>query len=95
MTWNEHVDFLTNKTSDVANFIKRKFKIAPVPLKKVLYDTNVRPNLEYACTVWDPHTQSLISKLERIHNHAHRFVSGNYNARSNIQTLSANLDEIS
>lgn len=55
LTWNKHIDYVTNKASGVLNFIKRNIKTAPVSLKEALYTANVRPILEYACAIWDPH----------------------------------------
>jgi hypothetical protein len=43
--------------------------------KTQAYNTFVRPSLEYASTVWDPHTQDNINKVESIQRRAARFVT--------------------
>jgi len=52
----------------------------------------VRPKLEYACAVWDPHHQSHINDIEKIQKAAARFVTGNYvmengNSAANLKSL--------
>jgi hypothetical protein len=39
----------------------------------------VRPIVEYASTIWDPHTKTNIKKTERVQRRAARFVLNNYN----------------
>lgn len=92
LTRNKHIDYVTNKASGVLNFIKRNFKTAPVSLKEALYTTNVRPILEYACAIWDPHFHNLIYKVERIQNRAARFVTSNYDFRLSITNLKSLLN---
>ena len=41
-----------------------------------------RPILEYASTVWDPHTNVNINKLESVQRHAARFCLGDYSRYS-------------
>ena len=43
-----------------------------------MYFALVRPILEYACIVWDPHTSSDIQRVEMVQRRAARFVSNNY-----------------
>jgi hypothetical protein len=47
----------------------------------------VRPSLEYASTVWDPHTQANINKVESIQRRAARFVTNNYDPIASVTTL--------
>lgn len=62
-------------------------------MKALLYKSNVRSVLEYACTVWDPPIVIDKQKLERVQNLAVRYVLGKharnkeYSATFSIQTL--------
>lgn len=92
LSWTKHVDAITAKANRVLNFIKRNFKMAPTNIKELLYVTNVRPILEYACPAWDPYYVNLISKLERVQNRAARFVANNYEFCSSITDLKKQLE---
>ena len=47
-------------------------------MKESAYKGMVRPILEYGSSVWDPHTGKLQEELEKVQNHAARFVTRNY-----------------
>ena len=57
-----------------------------LPLSKILsvcellYLTYVRPHLEYAVAVWDPHQQGLINELESVQKFALRASAKNWKA---------------
>jgi hypothetical protein len=48
--------------------------------------------LIYASTVWDPHTQANINKVESIQRRAARFVTYNYDPRASVTTLLQDLN---
>ena len=50
--------------------------------KSVTYTTTVRPTLEYASAVFDPHKQKDIRLLEKVKRRAARYVTNNYTHRS-------------
>jgi hypothetical protein len=43
-----------------------------------MYFALVRPHLEFACAVWDPHTACDIQRLEAVQRRAARFVTNNH-----------------
>ena len=49
------------------------------------------PQVEYAATVWDPHTQTNIDKVEAVQRMASRFVSGDYSYKSSVTSIFINL----
>uniref|UniRef100_A0A090XCI7 Putative endonuclease/reverse transcriptase n=1 Tax=Ixodes ricinus TaxID=34613 RepID=A0A090XCI7_IXORI len=63
---------------------------APQKLKETAYCCLVRPTLEDACVLWDPHQKYLADKLEKLQNRAARFVTGNY-SRNNSVTETKNV----
>lgn len=51
------------------------------------YVTYVRPKLEYACSVWDPHQHNLSNTLESIQNRAARFIYSEYSYHASVSEL--------
>ena len=47
----------------------------------------LRPKLEYASPIWNPHTSSQIINLERIQHYAARFVANDYRRTTSPATL--------
>ena len=60
------------------SFIRRNLPKAPANVKEICYKTLIRPKLEYACPVWDPHHKIHIENIEKVQKAAARFVTGNY-----------------
>ena len=51
-----------------------------------------RPILEYASSVWDPHTTANILKLESIQRHAARFCLNDHSRYSGVTNLLLSLN---
>ena len=59
----------------------QKYEEMPTNAKAKAYSNLVRPVLEYASIVWDPHSQALIRQTEHVQRQAARFATGNYFSR--------------
>ncbi|KAI8500850.1 hypothetical protein Bbelb_216680 [Branchiostoma belcheri] len=82
LTWKEHINNLCNKANKTLGFLKRNLKISFRRIKELAYKTYVRPILEYAATVWDPHSQQDLDRLEAVQRRAARFVMRRYRQTS-------------
>lgn len=71
-------------------YLRRTLKTSTKEIKLLAYKTYVRPILEYASVVWDPHTQVNITKLENIQRKAIRFVHNSYSWRISPSVLLEN-----
>ena len=72
--------------------MKRNLSKSPEFVKKNCYTTLVRPKLEYACAIWDPHCKNHKEELEKVQKRAARFVTNNYKMETGNSKL--NLDKV-
>ena len=49
-------------------------------MREISYFSLVRPHLEYAASVWDPHEIGLKIELERVQRRAARYVKSRYDS---------------
>lgn len=56
-----------------------------------LYETYVRPKLEYSSAIWSPNQLHLINHLEAIENCAARFIASSYSRDTSITALKRSL----
>ena len=72
--------------------LRSNLRIAYKAVKTQAYEALVRPHLEYACTVWDTHTQVNIRRLDSVQRRAARYVC---NCWHNTSSVSEMLNELS
>ena len=87
MSWNAHIEMTTRKANNTLAFLRRNLHSCPRATKETCYKSLVRPQLEYASTVWDSHTKSNINALEMVQRRAARFVSGNYRRQASVGAM--------
>ena len=66
LNWSFHIENIIGKANRSLGFIRRNLYSCTESVKSQAYLTLVRPCLEYACyacSVWDPHTQSIVMIL--------------------------------
>ena len=51
------------------------------------YATYIRPTVEYASPVWDPHTKRNTNKIEMVQRRCARYVTGNFDNTSSVTSL--------
>ena len=74
LRWNKHIATVTSKANKALGFVKRNIHSSSELVKTRAYQAIVRPSLEYATCVWDPHTQTTKQKLEAVQRRAARYV---------------------
>ena len=60
LQWNKHINNITNKANSILGLLRRNLRIPSQTIIKQ-YQSLVRPHLEYASTVWDPHTHKIVT----------------------------------
>ena len=83
LSWKMHVLTAAAKANKILALLKRNFgKCSEAIITG--YKTMVRPSIEYACPVWNPHQQYLSDKLANIQRNVSRWILGSsieYNER--------------
>ena len=92
LSWSKHIAKITGKANRSLNFISRNLYDCPQNIKDTAYKSLVRPNLEYASPVWDPHLKKEIASLEKIQRKAARFVTGEYSWEESVTNMLSTLD---
>ena len=82
LSWEDHF----TKTATKA-FLQRNLRAWPKDIRAKCYTTLVRPIVEYAGTVWDPHVQKHIDCVEKVQRRAARFVYQYFQRTSNVTTM--------
>jgi hypothetical protein len=87
LSWNSHIHTITKKANNTTAFLQRNLNHAPKEIKARCYLTLVRPTLEYASSVWSPHTDKNIKKLEASQRRAARYVHQDYRRTSSVTSM--------
>ena len=87
LSWNEHVHKTALKADNTRAFIQRNMRHCPRNVKAACYTTLIRPGLEYASCIWNPHTADNIHRLERVQRRSARFVTGYYSWYSSVSPM--------
>ena len=74
LTPDRHINRITGEVTSLLRRIKMAFSYLDADMMKKLIGSMIRPRLEYAATVWSPHTKKNIRKLERIQRAATKMV---------------------
>ena len=65
LSWNSHIDAVTKRAGQTTAFLRRNLSSYPKDVKAKRYKSIVRPQLEYASTVWELLTNPTVLNLSR------------------------------
>ena len=92
LKWNAHVDRITANANRSLRFIRRNVKTKSPQIREMAYQSLVRPQLEYASAVWDPHSDVLTDKLEMVQRRAARWTLHDYARTNSVTALLSQLN---
>ena len=92
LSWSPHIDITTKKANQTHRFLKRNIRVQNKDLKSVAYKTLVRPQLEYASTVWYPHHDKDINKVEAVQRRVARWAIRDYKYTSSVTAMLKDLN---
>ena len=74
-SWRSEIDRITSSATKALNCVRRNIKTKHPGVRVMVYNTLVRPQLEYDAAVWDPHTKDQTKQVEKVQRRAARWVS--------------------
>ena len=92
LSWIPNIDSVAKKANQTLGFLKRNIKVHNKDLKSTAYTTLVRPQLEYASTVWSPHTATDITKLEATQRRSAHWATRDYQRTSSVTQMIKDLN---
>ena len=87
LSWKPHINRITGNANKSLGFLRRNLKAKNLQLRERAYKAIVRPQLEYAAPVWDPHTQDDINKIEMVQRRAAQWVLNDYSPYSSVSDM--------
>ena len=87
LSWNIHINRISTNANRTLGFLKRNIKTKNTAIRTAAYQTLVRPQVEYASTVWSPFTQTYINKIEMVQRRAVHWVNSNYSTYASVSSM--------
>ena len=76
LSFEQHISAKVKQANRMAGLIRRSFEYMDKKMFKQLFTSMVRPHLEYAAAVWNPHLQRHITEIENVQRRASKMVPG-------------------
>ena len=81
LSWSEHIHTKCSKAKKLVGLLYRRFQSNADPSTLFnLYIALIRPHMEYACEVWNPHLQKDKTKLEQVQKFGLRMCTKKWNS---------------
>ncbi len=87
LSWNSHINQVTNKANKTLGFVRRNIRTTNSKVKEHAYKALVRPQVEYASSIWDPYTKENIHKIEMVQRRAARWTQNDYSTYSSVTDM--------
>ena len=76
LSFDQHISAKVKTANNLVGLIRRSFEYLDKDMFKQLFTSIVRPHLEYAAPVWNPHLQRHITSIENVQRRASKLVPG-------------------
>ena len=92
LSWHKHITKVCNKANRTLGFVKRNIVTASTKAKQTAYQTLVRPQTEYAASVWDPKIAHHQHSIEMVQRRAARWVCSEYGWEASVTEMIKKLE---
>ena len=76
LSFDTHINYIANKANRVLAITRKSFEFMDIQTFKYLYKGLIRPQLEYATSVWHPHLIRQMETIEDVQIRATKMVPG-------------------
>ena len=87
LAFNTHVEAIVKKAKSTCAFLAINIPQCSRKVMQMAYTTYIRPTVEYASPVWDPHTKRNTNKVKMVQRRCARYVTGNFDRTSSVTSL--------
>ena len=87
LTWSTHISHVNKKANKTNAFVHRNLQGCPQSVLTTAYKSLVRPILEYASAVWDPHQKKYVEAIEAVQKRAARRTTRNFSTYSSATAI--------
>ena len=91
LKWDVHCKQVAAKATNTLNVLKRNLK-STKEVRERAYKSLVRPQVEYAASVWSPWLARDKARIERVQHRAARYVYNTYSRYSSVTAMLQSLD---
>ena len=92
LKFTQHINRITANASKSLGYLKRNIQTKHIGIREAAFKTIVRPHLEYASTVWSPHTKQDIKKIEMVQRRAVRWSLNSYSTYASVTEMQNQLE---
>ena len=82
LSWMKQVDYTAAKASRTLGFLRRNLRDCSKEVWSSAYSAIIQPTLDYASTIWDPHTKEDKHTLDKVQRRGAKFVGNSYTDRT-------------
>ena len=87
LSWGSYIVRVTGTAHKTLSFVQRNIRTKMSGVREDAYTTLVRPQLEYAAVILDPHHKDKIDQIEKVQRRASRLTSCNFDTRASVSDM--------
>ena len=87
LKFTQHINRITANASKSLGYFKRNILTKHTGIREAAFKTIVRPQLEYASTVWSPYTKQNVKKNEMVQRRAVRWTLNSYSSYASVTEM--------
>ena len=91
LNFNQHINRISSNANKTLAFLKRNLRTKKPDVREAAHKSLIRPQVEYASTVWSPYTKKGIKKIEMVQRRSIRWTMNNYSTYDSVTDMETQL----